>query len=147
MSLSHGYILLHAMKADKVANTGLPRLDGHRVPQELAPCYLFARDPMHTLSRCDRCCSMLMTRLQRYESYGWHVQTVGDVNDLDAVYNAIEAAKATTDKPSLIKVRSLTRPVRRRDHVGGKEIFAFLSSLPLMLCPLVLVLLSSRSRR
>lgn len=43
--------------------------------------------------------------LQRYEAYGWHVQVVDDVNNLDAVMAAIEAAKATTDKPSLIKVR------------------------------------------
>ena len=43
----------------------------------------------------------------RFEAYGWHVQAVpdGDTN-LDAIQAAIEAAKAVTDKPSLIKVRT-----------------------------------------
>jgi transketolase len=43
---------------------------------------------------------------KRYESYGWHVQRVDDANDLDALDAAIVAAKAVTDKPSLIVVRS-----------------------------------------
>jgi transketolase len=42
---------------------------------------------------------------KRFEAYGWHVQHVEDGNsDLDAIAKAIEAAKAVTDKPSLIKV-------------------------------------------
>jgi len=43
--------------------------------------------------------------LKRYEAYGWHVQHVTDGNtDVDAIAKAIEAAKAVTDKPSIIKV-------------------------------------------
>ncbi len=42
----------------------------------------------------------------RFEAYGWHVQEVDDANDLDAVDAAIAAAKAETDRPSLIAVRS-----------------------------------------
>ncbi|WP_315791563.1 transketolase [Fischerella sp. JS2] len=44
---------------------------------------------------------------KRFEAYGWHVQAVsdGDTN-LEAIHKAIEAAKAVTDKPSLIKVRT-----------------------------------------
>src|SRR6476620_690310 len=42
----------------------------------------------------------------RFASYGWHVQHVADVNDLAALNNAIDAAKAETSKPSLIVVRS-----------------------------------------
>jgi transketolase len=41
---------------------------------------------------------------KRYESYGWHVQTVDDVNDLTALAQAIENAKAETSRPSIIKV-------------------------------------------
>ncbi len=43
----------------------------------------------------------------RFEAYGWHVQAIpdGDTN-LDAIVAAVEAAKAVTDKPSLIKVRT-----------------------------------------
>lgn len=43
----------------------------------------------------------------RYESYGWHVQTVDDVNDIEAMRDAIYAAKAIEDKPSIIKIRTV----------------------------------------
>jgi transketolase len=43
---------------------------------------------------------------KRFESYGWHVQVVNDVNDINALSNAIDNAKVETSKPSLIKVRS-----------------------------------------
>jgi transketolase len=42
----------------------------------------------------------------RFEAYGWHVQRVADVNDLDALEEAIEAARAETARPSLIIVRT-----------------------------------------
>ncbi|MFF3980278.1 transketolase [Streptomyces sp. NPDC055808] len=49
--------------------------------------------------------------LKRYEAYGWHVQRVapkpdGDL-DPEGLYDAIEAAKAVTDKPSFIAMRSI----------------------------------------
>lgn len=45
---------------------------------------------------------------KRFEAYGWHVQHVTDGNtDLNAIQKAIEAAKAVTDKPSLIKVTTI----------------------------------------
>ena len=41
----------------------------------------------------------------RFESYGWHVLHVKDGNtDLEGIAKAIEAAKAVTDKPTMIKV-------------------------------------------
>ena len=43
----------------------------------------------------------------RFKAYHWDVQTVADGNDLDALSKAIEAAKAVTDKPSLIAVRTI----------------------------------------
>ncbi len=43
---------------------------------------------------------------KRFEAYGWHVQHVADVNDLNALGRAIEAAQAVNDQPSLIIVRS-----------------------------------------
>jgi len=43
---------------------------------------------------------------KRFEAYGWHVQRVADVNDLDALRAAIAAAQAETDRPSFIVVRS-----------------------------------------
>jgi len=56
---------------------------------------------------------------KRYEAYGWHVQTVdwtdgGDhangtdyAEDVPALYDAIKAADAVTDKPSLIVLRTI----------------------------------------
>ncbi|WP_066376546.1 MULTISPECIES: transketolase [unclassified Anabaena] len=42
---------------------------------------------------------------KRFEAYGWHVLHVKDGNtDLEAIAKAIEAAKAVTDKPTMIKV-------------------------------------------
>jgi transketolase len=49
----------------------------------------------------------------RYLSYGWHTQTVdwkktgNYVEDLEELYAAIELAKAATDKPSLIILRTI----------------------------------------
>ena len=43
----------------------------------------------------------------RFESYGWHVQNLGDAaNDLAALAAALETARAAQDRPSLIMVRS-----------------------------------------
>jgi len=41
-----------------------------------------------------------------FEGYGWHVQTVADGNDLDAIAKATDAALAVTDRPSLVIVRT-----------------------------------------
>jgi len=43
---------------------------------------------------------------QVFEGYGWHVQTVADGNDLEALGRATEAAQAVTDRPSLVIVRT-----------------------------------------
>ncbi|MEV5984258.1 transketolase [Streptomyces sp. NPDC052051] len=49
--------------------------------------------------------------VKRYEAYGWHVQRVAPKPDGDldphALYNAIEAAKQVTDRPSFIAMRSI----------------------------------------
>jgi transketolase len=45
--------------------------------------------------------------VKRYEAYGWHTITLADGNDVDAIQQAVEAAKAVTDKPSLIKIRTI----------------------------------------
>ena len=50
---------------------------------------------------------------KRYESYGWHVQVVnwkksGEyVEDMQELYSAIQKAKAETNKPSLITIRTI----------------------------------------
>lgn len=44
---------------------------------------------------------------KRFQAYGWHTQFVDDANDIHALQLAITNAKAETQKPSLIRVRSL----------------------------------------
>jgi transketolase len=51
---------------------------------------------------------------RRYEAYGWHVQTVDWTNDgteyvedIDAVWKALEKADKVTDKPSMIVLRTI----------------------------------------
>ncbi|MEN9604140.1 MAG: hypothetical protein RLZZ06_183 [Actinomycetota bacterium] len=61
----------------------------------------------------------------RYESYGWHTQTVdwrktgNYVEDLEELYNAIQAAKAVTDQPSLIRLRTIIGwPSPKKQNTG-----------------------------
>ncbi|EGD81735.1 transketolase [Salpingoeca rosetta] len=46
--------------------------------------------------------------VKRYEAYGWHTQTVstGDKEDVTDLLDAIKAAQAETERPSLIKVKT-----------------------------------------
>ena len=44
---------------------------------------------------------------KRFAAYGWHVQEIGEAaNDLDALERALNAAKAETQRPSIIVLRS-----------------------------------------
>ncbi|GAB7037374.1 MULTISPECIES: transketolase [Catenuloplanes] len=65
----------------------------------------------------------------RYEAYGWHVQTVnwrksfddgGEyAEDVEALYAALVAAKATTDKPSFIALRTVIGyPAPKKQNTG-----------------------------
>ncbi|MGC4154909.1 MAG: transketolase [Propionicimonas sp.] len=81
----------------------------------------------------------------RYEAYGWHVQHVDWTHggtryeeDVQALYDAIEAAKAVTDKPSFIKLTTIIGwplPTKAGHHsvhgakLGGEEIAALKSEL------------------
>ena len=44
---------------------------------------------------------------KRFESCGWEVSTVEDGNDLNAIENAIRNAQAVTDKPKLIRIKTI----------------------------------------
>ena len=44
---------------------------------------------------------------ERFEAYGWHVQYVDDGNDLAKISEAIKIAQSITDKPSLIRLRTI----------------------------------------
>ena len=43
---------------------------------------------------------------QRFEAYGWHVQTVDDGNDMEAISKTIIAAQNESTRPSLISIRT-----------------------------------------
>lgn len=45
-------------------------------------------------------------RAKRFESYGWQTQTVEDGNDLQAIAQALRAARDETTRPSLVLVRT-----------------------------------------
>lgn len=44
---------------------------------------------------------------KRFEAQNWHYQRVEDGNDLEAIHQAIEAAKSVTDQPSIIEVKTI----------------------------------------
>ncbi|MCX7918445.1 MAG: transketolase [bacterium] len=44
--------------------------------------------------------------VNRFESFGWHVQVLPDGNDIEAIATAIRTAQSVKDKPSLIKIRT-----------------------------------------
>ncbi|MCJ8499875.1 transketolase [Desulfatitalea alkaliphila] len=43
---------------------------------------------------------------QRFSAYNWHVLTVSDGNDLAAIEEALQAARAETERPSMIVLRT-----------------------------------------
>jgi len=45
--------------------------------------------------------------LERFKAYHWHTQRVADGNDLEAIEAAIKNAKAETERPSIIAVRTI----------------------------------------
>lgn len=44
---------------------------------------------------------------ERFKAYGWHVMTVEDGNDVNALRQAITEAKEITDQPTLIEVKTV----------------------------------------
>src|SRR4051794_6276365 len=44
---------------------------------------------------------------KRFEAYGWHTRTVDDVNDLDALADAIQAGIDEEERPTLISVKTI----------------------------------------
>lgn len=64
---------------------------------------------------------------QRYQSYGWHVQTVDWTNnggeyteDVQALFDAIKNAESETAKPSLICLRTIIGwPAPHKQNTGG----------------------------
>ncbi len=57
---------------------------------------------------------------KRYEAYGWHVQHVDDGEDLAALDTAMAAAKAETQRPSIIVLRTIIAwPAPTKQNTGA----------------------------
>lgn len=64
-------------------------------------------DDNHITIDGDTAVSFTEDVLKRFEAYGWHTQKLDDGDhDLADIEKAIENAKAVTDKPSIIKIRT-----------------------------------------
>jgi len=89
-------------------------LAGHLGLGKLIVCY----DDNHVTIDGDTALSFTEDVNKRYESYGWHVQTVDDVNNISSLLTAIEAAKAETMKPSIIKIRTVIGQGSQKEGTG-----------------------------
>jgi transketolase len=72
---------------------------------------VFLYDDNHISIEGDTATAFSEDVLKRYEAYGWHVQRItpaenGDV-DVHALYAALRAARAETDRPSIIAMRTI----------------------------------------
>jgi transketolase len=57
--------------------------------------------------------------LKRYEAYGWHTQRVDSGEDVVALQDAVAAAQAETDRPSIIAVRTIIAwPAPNKQNTG-----------------------------
>ncbi|PWK86547.1 transketolase [Lentzea atacamensis] len=57
---------------------------------------------------------------KRYEAYGWHVQVVESGENVKGILEAIENAKAVTDKPSFILLRTIIGyPAPNKQNTGA----------------------------
>jgi transketolase len=56
----------------------------------------------------------------RYEAYGWHVQVVDGGEDVSVILAAADAAKAVSDRPSIILLRTVIGfPAPKKMNTGG----------------------------
>jgi transketolase len=72
---------------------------------------VFLYDDNHISIEGDTATAFSEDVLKRYEAYGWHVQRIepagnGDV-EVHALYAALEAARAETERPSIIAMRTI----------------------------------------
>ncbi|MFE6894599.1 transketolase [Streptomyces sp. NPDC057694] len=87
---------------------------------------VFVWDDNHISIEGDTATAFSEDVLARYEAYGWHVQRItpqenGDV-DVAALHAALAAAKAVTDKPSLIAMRTIIAwPAPSKQNTEGSH--------------------------
>ena len=97
----HTYVIMGDGCQQEGVSGEAASLAGHLGLGKLIALY----DDNHITIDGDTAVSFTEDVLKRYEAYGWHVQHVADGNhDVEGIRKAIEAAKAVTDKPSMIKI-------------------------------------------
>ena len=78
-------------------------LAGHQRLGNLVLLY----DDNHISIEGDTAVALSEDVLARYAAYGWHTQRVDDAEDVPALCAALAAARAETDRPSIVAVRSI----------------------------------------
>ncbi|MFH5210209.1 transketolase [Antrihabitans sp. NCIMB 15449] len=87
--------------------------------QELGNLILFYDDNKISIEH-DTTIALGEDTAKRYEAYGWHVQIVEGGENVTALEEATEAAKAVLDKPSIIIVRTIIGfPAPTKQNTGG----------------------------
>jgi transketolase len=99
----HIYVIAGDGCLEEGVSSEASSLAGH---QQLGNLILFY-DDNHISIEDDTAIAFSEDVLARYAAYGWHVQRVDSGEDVVAIEAAIEAAKAVTDKPSIIAVRTI----------------------------------------
>ncbi len=74
--------------------------------QELGNLILFYDDNKISIED-DTTIALSEDTAARYAAYGWHVQVVDSGENVSGILDAIEAAKAVTDKPSIIVLKTV----------------------------------------
>jgi transketolase len=99
----HIYVIAGDGCMEEGVSSEASSLAGH---QQLGNITLFY-DDNHISIEDDTAVAFSEDVLARYAAYGWHTQRVDSGEDVVAIEAAIEAAKAVTDKPSIIAIRTI----------------------------------------
>jgi len=99
----HIYVICGDGCLEEGVSSEASSLAGH---QKLGNLTLFY-DDNHISIEDDTAVAFSEDVLARYEAYGWHVQRVDSGEDIVALEETIENAKAVTDQPSIIAVRTI----------------------------------------
>ncbi|MEJ2716306.1 MAG: transketolase [Deltaproteobacteria bacterium] len=77
-------------------------LAGHLALGKLIVCYSDNKISIEG----DTALAFTEKRMERFEAFGWHTQTVEDASDLDAIDRAVQAAQREKERPSFIDIHT-----------------------------------------
>ena len=99
----HIYVIVGDGCLEEGVSAEASSLAGH---QQLGNLIVFY-DDNHISIEDDTAIAFSEDVLARYTAYGWHVQRVDSGEDVAAIEKAVEKAKAVTDQPSIIAIRTI----------------------------------------